>query len=214
MALSVSIIDYDVGNLLSVTRAFAAVGADPVLASSPDEIQSAERLVLPGVGAFKDGMKELERRGFSNAILRYCESQRPFLGICLGMQMMLTSSEEFGSHQGLDLISGRVVKVPDVGSKGTRHKIPHIGWNTLCPGGSAGGWDQTILMGLPQDPAVYFVHSYAAEPYDPSHSLATCDYDGVRITAVVYQDNVIGTQFHPEKSGPIGLRMLKNFMAM
>jgi glutamine amidotransferase len=210
MTAPVVVVDYGIGNVLSVMRAFAHLGAAPRLSSDPAEVAQADRLVLPGVGAFRDGMAGLEAARLTEAVHRFAGRGRPFLGICLGMQMMLDSSEEFGSHAGLGLIPGRIVAVPPRGADGSPHKVPHIGWNRLRRGPS--GWDGTILQDLPADPAVYFVHSFMAEPDDPGHRLADCDYGGQRVGAVVRRDHLHGCQFHPEKSGPVGLKILENFL--
>lgn len=208
----VVIIDYGVGNLLSVTRAFEAIGGTPELSSAPEAVRRADRLVLPGDGAFGYGMGELRSRGLDEAVLEFTRNERPFLGICLGMQLMLDGSEEFGEHSGLGLIPGRVVRMPAVDADGRSRRIPHIGWNALLPG--CAGWDGTPLNGLtPGESAVYFVHSFMAQPKEPTHQLAECDYDGLTVSAVIRRDALTGCQFHPEKSGPAGLRILANFMA-
>ncbi len=207
----VVVVDYGMGNLLSVTRALDRVGADVVLATTPRAVADAGRLVLPGVGAFGDGMAGVKARGLVDAIRRFASMERPFLGICLGMQMMLEVSEEFGICEGLGLIPGRNVAVPANGLGGAPRKIPHIGWNRLLS--SAGrGWDGTILAGLPENAAVYFVHSFMAMPEAAENRVADCDYDGVRIAAAIGCGHLYGCQFHPEKSGPVGLRILENFV--
>lgn len=210
MTARVIVVDYGLGNVLSVTRAFDHVGAAPLLSSDPGIVEKADRLVLPGVGAFRDGMAGLAAAGLKDAVLGFAERGRPFLGICLGMQMMLDVSEEFGNHAGLGMIPGRVIPVPTHGKDGTPHKIPHIGWNDLTP--TTGDWNGTILKDLPAKAAVYFVHSFMSEPADPAHKLADCDYSGQRVGAVIRRDHLYGCQFHPEKSGPLGLRILENFM--
>lgn len=206
-----TIVDYGTGNLLSVSRAFEHCGADVLISSSPADVLKADRLVLPGVGAFKNGMDELTRRGLAGAIRDYATFERPFLGICLGMQMMLETSEEFGMHEGLGLIPGSVLAIPHA-SNGVTRKIPHIGWNTLRLGGSIHGWEQSILDGLtPETASTYFVHSYSVQPLDPSYVLAECMYDGCPVTAAVSSGLIYGCQFHPEKSGETGLTILRNF---
>jgi imidazole glycerol-phosphate synthase subunit HisH len=207
---AVTVIDYGMGNLHSVCHAFEHIGCEVLLTASPQDVARAERLVLPGVGAFKDGMAELDKRGLVGAIRDYAASGRPVLGICLGMQMLLESSDEFGDHEGLGLINGVVRVVPKTGANDVTHKIPHIGWNRLLP--CSGAWDRTILNGIAQGTEVYFVHSYTAHPADEALRLADADYDGCRISAAVRKDRVYGCQFHPEKSGPAGLQMLRNFV--
>lgn len=210
----VTVIDYGIGNLLSVCRAFEHCGAEVLLADSPSDVESAERLVLPGVGAFTDGMAGLSTGGFIGPIRKYVKTGRPFLGICLGMQMMLETSEEFGVHEGLGLIPGNVVAIPCTGSNGKSHKIPHIGWNALLPPTPVADWKETILAGITPGIAVYFVHSFAAVPSNPAHRLADCDYNGRVISAAVKCGNLYGCQFHPEKSGEAGLRIINNFSAV
>lgn len=213
-ATQATIVDYGSGNLLSVARACAAVGADVQLSAEPAEIARAERLIVPGVGAFGDCMRALEQRGLLDAILRFVQSERPLLGICVGMQILLSVGEEFGETSGLGIIPGRVRAIPKTGADGRPHKVPHIGWNELTPpaGERIERWSKTPLAALAPNTAVYFVHSFAAEPTDPRHRLAECDYGGQIITAAVARDHICGTQFHPEKSGPAGLAILAAFL--
>jgi len=211
MPPDVVVLDYGMGNVGSVLRALAACGVAAELSGEYEAIASAGRLILPGVGAFGDGMEELGRRGLTGPILAFARSGRPFLGICLGMQMMLSVSEEFGPVSGLGLIEGTVRAIPNRGSNGQPHKVPHVGWNRLVPcNGSAGA----LLDGIGPDAAGYFVHSYSAVPDSPDHIAADCDYDGCRIAAVIRSGALYGCQFHPEKSGPTGLRILHNFLSL
>ncbi len=167
---------------------------------------------MPGVGAFADGMAGLRERGFIEPIKEYAKKNRPFLGICLGMQMMLEIGEEFGTHEGLGLIPGKVVRISDTGTDNQLHKIPHIGWNALKKTKLFLSWDKSILDGINQGEAVYFVHSFAAVPTYESNRLANCIYNGLEITATVQSNNLYGCQFHPEKSGKVGLRIIENFL--
>ena len=208
----VTIVDYGIGNLYSVTRALEVCGASVRLTTNHEHIEDAERVVLPGVGAFADGMKGLRQRGQIDPVLRFMKSGRPFLGICVGMQLLLEVGEEFGEHAGLGVFRGRVSPIPVTGTDGKPHRIPHIGWNALLPPERGRDWRGTILADLPPEPAVYFVHSFAPVPANDNVRLADCSYDGRRISAVVSTGNVHGCQFHPEKSGPIGLRILQNFL--
>ena len=211
---SVTIIDYGVGNLMSAQRAFEAVGGHPVFSNDPEAIRNAERLVLPGVGAFGNGMRELRSRGLVEALQAYATCGRPLLGICLGMQLMLEMGEEFGHHEGVGLLSGRVVAIPPMSDEGWKRRIPNIGWSRLCHAGDR-SWDATILDGLkPDETSVYFVHSFMAVPDDPSWRLADTVYDGVPLCAVFSRGMLHGCQFHPEKSGRAGLRILANFMKL
>lgn len=207
----VTVIDYGVGNLLSVTRALEYCGAEVSLTDSPDEIIKSERLVLPGVGAFEDGMKGLRDKNLIDAIKLFAEMNKPFLGICLGMQLMLDSSEEFGNHMGLGLISGKVQAIPNKGMNGESHKIPHIGWAGLQIKHNS---HNTILSDIPKDSCVYFVHSFCVVPSDDAHRLADCTYNGRVISASIHSGNIYGCQFHPEKSGEVGLKILSNFIAL
>jgi imidazole glycerol-phosphate synthase subunit HisH len=213
MTNKIVIVDYGLGNLLSVVRAFNFVGIEAVISDLPTDFESATHLVLPGVGAFSIGMQGLAQRKLIDPIKKFAASGRPTLGICLGMQMLFEESEEFGHHQGLGLIPGKVVAVPQLGSDGKPHKIPHIGWNELClPQGQAlQSWQQSILKEVHPGQSAYFVHSYAAMPLLESDRLADVQYDGVVISAAVRHNNVYGCQFHPEKSGPVGLSIVKAF---
>ena len=214
MSVEVTVVDYDAGNLFSVSRAVETCGGTVVLAETPDQIASARRLILPGVGAFSAGMAALEERRLVDAIIRYAESGRPLLGICLGMQLLMDVGEEFGRHRGLGLIGGTVVPVPGRGIDNQPHPIPHIGWNQLRPANGEVSWTEKILDGVTAGQAVYFVHSFMAEPTDPNHRIADSYYDGQRVTAIIGRDAIIGVQFHPEKSAATGLGMIANFMAM
>lgn len=209
---TVTIVDYGIGNLFSVQRAFEMCGCAVSLASDADGIDAAERLVLPGVGAFADGMRGLRERGLVEPLQRYAAADRPLLGICLGMQMLATVSEEFGEHGGLGLIPGRVVAVPknDI-EHGIRLKIPHIGWSALSPAEGV-DWSETPLRTVPPSGSVYLVHSFHMRPEAPRDLLAACEYGGHRITAAVGRGRIFGFQFHPEKSGEIGLSILKAFV--
>ena len=209
--VDVTVIDYGVGNLLSVQRGFEHCGARVTVTSDPQVILGADRLVLPGVGAFRDAMQELDVRGLPAVIRTYAASGKPLLGICLGMQMLLDESEEFGITQGLGLIPGRVVPVPAQTTDGDAQKIPHIGWSALYPAHDS--WSGTPLDEIQAGSAVYFVHSFMAQTRNATHRLADCVYGGHRIPAVIGSGNVFGCQFHPEKSGEVGLGILRAFCA-
>ncbi|WP_303673631.1 imidazole glycerol phosphate synthase subunit HisH [Vampirovibrio chlorellavorus] len=212
MKRRVSIVDYGMGNLFSVSRALEHCGADPVFVTTPVQVAQAERLILPGVGAFADGMAGLKERGLVEALRAYHLSGKPLLGICLGMQMLLETNEEFGLHQGLGLLRGKVTAIPKVGTDQIPHKIPHIGWNSLSLPPQQPAWERTILAGIPEQTRMYFVHSYTAFPTHEENRLADADYNGQRISAVVHSGNLFGCQFHPEKSGPWGLKIIENFI--
>jgi len=208
---TVTIIDYGIGNLLSVARAFEHCGANIVLTDDPAKITGADFLVLPGVGAFADGMAGLKERKLVDPILEFAITGRPFLGICLGMQMMLDESEEFGANEGLGLVPGRVVAIPAVGSDGIAHKIPHIGWNEIVTP-EAIEWQGTILDGIIPGSSFYFVHSFTAIPTHHEHRLADCYYNRQLISAAIRKDNLYGCQFHPEKSGVLGHHIIEKFL--
>ena len=210
----VTLIDYGIGNLFSVQRALELCGAEVIVTSDPQQIKLAERLILPGVGAFSDGMKGLVEYGIDSAVIAHAENGRPLLGICLGMQLLATVSEEFGHHKGLNIIPGRVLPVPATTSDGRPHKVPHIGWASLQRPKRLTNWNDTILAGLNEDDEVYLVHSYSVLPDDEAYRLVNCDYNGRSICTAIRRDNVYGTQFHPEKSGLVGLRILRNFCSL
>lgn len=209
----ITVIDYGVGNLLSVQRGLEHCGARVILTSDPDVVAAAKRVVLPGVGAFSNAMQALESRGMVPALQEVARSGKPLLGICLGMQLLLEESEEFGQAKGLGLIPGRVVPVPTHTVNGEPQKIPHIGWNGLVVSESRGNWAGTLLQDNAPDEAVYFVHSFMAVPTDRAHRLADCIYGGHRVSAAIAKDRITGCQFHPEKSGEIGLKILRRFCA-
>jgi glutamine amidotransferase len=208
----VTIIDYGIGNILSVTRAFEHCGASVLLTDDPKKIIGADYLVLPGVGAFADGMAGLIERGLVEPIKAFAAKERPLLGICLGMQLMLDESEEFGANEGLGLIPGKVVAIPAVGSDGVPHKIPHIGWNEITPPEPT-SWQNSILEETPIGTPFYFVHSFTAFP-EQQYRLADCNYNGVLISAAIRNRNVYGCQFHPEKSGEAGLKIVTRFLGL
>ncbi len=211
MSQQVTVLDYGIGNLLNVCRALEAMGATVQLASRAQPgIGDASRMVLPGVGAFGDGMQEMKKRGLDDVVKRFAQTQRPFLGICVGMQMLFDASEEMGEHLGLGLMGGRVAPVPAAGLDGQPHRIPHIGWRELR---MVRAWEGTVLQDMEPGMRVYFVHSFAAVPADRGVILAESVYDGMPICAAVQKDNLLGCQFHPERSAAGGLRMLRRFLA-
>lgn len=203
----VTVVDYGMGNLLSVARALEKCGAEVRLESSPLFVPKADRLVLPGVGAFGDAMVELRQRDLVEPIAVFAASGRPLLGICLGMQLLLDGSDEFGTHAGLGLVPGWVRRLPEQDGI----KLPHIGWSAIRA--SMGrNWSGTILEGISCGQEFYFVHSYGAVPSNPKDSLAETAYGESFFSSVVSKDNVTGTQFHPEKSGEVGLAVIRNFL--
>jgi len=205
----ITIIDYGMGNLRSVQKGFERLGYAAQVTADPRVVAQAERLVLPGVGAFRDCIRNLRDGGFVEPILRHVESGRPFLGICLGLQLLFTESEEFGTHQGLGIIPGRVVRFPEGMSVGNeRLKVPHMGWNQIAIRRPA-----PLFAGIADGSAVYFVHSYHVVPDDPAVVATETEY-GRTFCSAIWKDNVVATQFHPEKSQAVGLKMLENFGRM
>ena len=207
------VVDYGIGNIRSVCRAFEHCGADVELTGDSRRISHADRVVLPGVGAIGDCLDELSRRGLIDALKRFADLDRPFLGICVGMQLMLERSFEFGQHECLGWIDGEVAAIPTRGADEVPHKIPHIGWNNIELPEGRDGWENTIFEGIEPGNSVYFVHSFAAIPTESSLRLADTLYGGMRICAAVAQGTISGTQFHPEKSGSVGLRIISNFIS-
>ena len=204
----VTVVDYGVGNIFSVRRALESVGAEVVLTSDVERISDADRLVLPGVGAFSDGMRELRERGLVNVLRAYGESGRPMLGICLGMQLLGSSSTEFGMHEGLGLIPGSVVQIPRYTTTDQPQRVPSIGWCQLHTHKHVR--DDDVIGNRCE--YVYMVHSYHLRTDDPVHTTHSYDYGGHQLTAAIRLGKVWGTQFHPEKSGTVGLRMLASWV--
>lgn len=210
-APEITVIDYGVGNLLSVQRGLEHCGAKVLMTSDPQKVVTAGRVVLPGVGAFANAMQALRRLGMDAAVREVVARGTPLLGICLGMQLLLDESEEFGIASGLGVIPGRVIPVPTRSLSGEVQKIPHIGWNGLHPTGRENRWMGTLLEDNKKADAAYFVHSFMSVTAEPSFRIAHCLYGGHEIPAVIGRDQVTGCQFHPEKSGSVGLKMLKRF---
>lgn len=201
--MRVTVVDSGMGNLHSVVKALRKVGAQVLVTSDPQDVDSAEKLVLPGVGAFAENVKALVSRDLWNPVWAHAWRGFPFLGICVGMQLLLDESEEFGSHKGFGIIPGKVMalKAP---------KVPHVGWNSLL---RLNSWDATPLQGLKEGADVYFVHSFVAVPADADDVLAFTTVEENRgIVAAVRRGNVWGTQFHPEKSGEVGLAILRKWV--
>ena len=197
----VTIIDYGAGNLRSVAKALESLGHTPLVTNSASDVTHADRLILPGVGAAADTMTSLERLGLAEPVVRYIESGRPFFGVCLGLQVLLDGSEEGGWQPCLGVIPGRVRLLPP------GRKVPHMGWNQVSQTAR-----HPIFAGIPDDTNFYFVHSYYADPTDPAAIAGQTEY-GVVFPSVLIRGNVVATQFHPEKSSDLGLRLYANFMA-
>ena len=208
----VTIIDYGSGNLLSLKRAFEYLGADVIITNENNLILKASRIVLPGVGAFSKAMESIEKLEIKETIISAADKNIPFLGVCLGMQLLFTESEEFQITNGLNLIQGRVISVPNKSISGRRLILPHIGWNSLFPSKNLNSWKGSILENNKISDEVYFIHSFMAAPQKIDSKVAECIYGDHKITAVVEKNNIIGCQFHPEKSGEAGLKILKTFI--
>ncbi len=198
----IAIIDYNMGNLWSVLNAFRKIGAAAKLTAKPEEVRQADAIVLPGVGAFAQAMDNLNQLGMSEVIRERTADGVPFLGFCLGLQLLLSESEEDGKHSGLDIIKGKVVRFPP------GEKVPQMGWNKVSQ-----TKDDPILDGLPDSPHMYFAHSYYVVPEDTSDILGETEY-GIKFASMLARGRIYATQFHPEKSGDIGLAMLKNFVKL
>jgi imidazole glycerol-phosphate synthase subunit HisH len=199
----IALIDYGIGNLRSVQKALQAVGADVQLTEDPAVILAADKVVLPGVGAFGDGMRGLQSRGLDTIVLQIARRGTPLLGICVGMQLLFEVGEELGEFPGLGLLPGRVKRFPETGLK-----IPQTGWNQIEP---AAGW-HPLLAGLPTGSYAYFNHSFYCDA-SPADTIGWTEY-GLRYASVVARGNILGAQFHPEKSQSVGLRILRNFVEM
>lgn len=210
----VGIVDYGMGNLMSVSKAFESLGALPLVSGEPDDLMRAEGLVLPGVGAFHDCVANLKRNSLDEFVVSWIREGKPFLGICLGLQVLFTKSYEFGEHEGLGIIRGTVKRFPEgfieyeVAGKKVKEKlkIPHMGWNSVrYPEGSP------FFSGIPQDSYFYFVHSYYVDPEDNGVRSARTNY-GIEFVSAVEKGNIVAVQFHPEKSQKVGIQFLKNFL--
>ena len=199
----IAIIDYGVGNLFSLKSSFAAIGAEAVVTGDPDRIRAADRIILPGVGAFEDAARKLRDSGMTALVTEQAAAGKPVMGICLGMQLLFDKSYEYGEHEGLGLIGGAVKPIAEVIPAG--YKVPHIGWNAL----TFTGEKSPLFRYLSEGDCVYFVHSYYATDCGEAVT-ATAEY-GAPLTAAVERGNVYGCQFHPEKSGRVGLSILKAF---
>jgi glutamine amidotransferase len=213
---SVVVLDYGLGNLFSVAGALQKIGAKRVeITSDKKSVQKADLLILPGVGAFGDGMSNLQERDLVGSINDFATSGRPVLGVCLGMQLLMSKSEEFGHHTGLNLVAGKARRLRPQGNGG--FKVPQIGWNTLHPptgvSHETGLWENTVLGDLNEGSFMYFLHSYVVEPDKEAVCLANTSYGGYSFCSVLKMGNVTGVQFHPERSGEEGLSIYRSFIA-
>tara|TARA_B100000029_G_scaffold516260_1_gene628237 strand:- start:2589 stop:3224 length:636 start_codon:yes stop_codon:yes gene_type:complete len=209
--MNIVIIDYGMGNVRSVLRGVEKVGYKAKVSCREEDILKADKVIFPGVGAFGDGMRELQSRELDEIIPDFVKSGRQLLAICVGMQLLFDVSEEHGFHKGLGLLPGKIVRIPDAEDGSIVRKIPHIGWNVIMPG-ERHNWRGTILDNIQTGESCYFVHSFMAMVGNYQHLLAHCIYEGVSITAAVSHENLTGLQFHPEKSGVVGLSILNEFL--
>jgi len=203
----IAVIDYEIGNLRSVQRAIERVGGQVELVRTAEELARADKIVLPGVAAFKDAMDELRAQGLVEPIREAIAAGKPYLGFCLGLQLLFETSHEDGEHEGLGVLAGTVERF-DLADVDASLTVPHMGWNTIT-------WDRPapMLDGLDQGTHVYFAHSYHVVPADPSIIATTTDY-GRPFTSAIWRDNIFATQFHPEKSQAVGLKLLENFVRL
>lgn len=202
----ITIVDYGVGNLHSVVNAFKHLGENPRISEEAEEILTSDAIVLPGVGSFQAGIEGLKIRKLDKAIKDFAKTNKPILGICLGAQLLMSKGYEFGTFDGLDIIPGQVEMFKKI-----KDKIPHIGWNeVIMPKKSS--WNKTILSSVKQHSDLYFVHSYLLKPNNKKNILSLTKYGGLEFCSAIYKDNIYGCQFHPEKSGEVGLKIIKNFI--
>lgn len=204
----VIIIDYNLGNLFSVKQACDTVGMNAKISSSITDIQEADALILPGVGAFIEAMNNLNTMGLVDPIKNAVSSGKPFFGICLGLQLIFSKSEEFGSGEGLDLIKGTIKKFP-THINDVKIKVPQISWNKISPFKQS--WDNSPLFNIPENEFMYFVHSYFVQPDSEECIMTTTNYEGLDYCSAVYKDNIFATQFHPEKSASKGIQIYHNW---
>ena len=205
----ITIIDYGCGNILNLARAIKFLGYEVETTHEVKRIINSSHVILPGVGAFGNAMKQLEKYSLQKTIIEYAQLNKPLLGICIGMQILFTLSYEFGVHKGLNLIEGEVIKISN--KKNKEIKIPHVGWNEIYPNNDKKEWKNKILKNSLIGKNFYFVHSFACLTKNSDSTIAVCNYSGISIPAVVSVDNIFGCQFHPEKSADNGLAFLKIF---
>lgn len=217
MSRKTIVVDYGIGNVFSVCNAIGKVGGIADLTGDPDAIRKADRIILPGVGAYARAMEALKSDGIADALKEFIATGRPFMGVCIGMQVLMERSTEFGKHEGLGFVPGEVRRIPDTSPSGQHLRVPHIGWAGLKPSGNLGpeSWRSTPLehMGSAGG-SVYFVHSYHCLPSEASDRIAFADYDGFEVTAAIRRDNIVGVQFHPERSGTAGQQILHSFLKL
>lgn len=204
--VKIAIVDYKLSNLFSVAHACEYVGLETLITSDPKEVSEADALILPGVGAFADAMKNLDKFGLIEPMLSHIKNKKPFLGVCLGLQLLFEESEEFGSHRGLGVFKGKVVKFPPENPKGEKIRVPHIGWDKVEIKKQS-----SLFTGFKNLEFMYFVHSYYVKPAEDDIIAASTNYEGIDFVSAVSKDNIFAVQFHPEKSGKNGPLLYRNF---
>ena len=210
--MNVVVIDLGIGNLMSIIRALEYFGAKVVVTSDSQTILNSSHVVLPGDGAFNFAMEQIKKRNLLKTLKNFSDSKSNLLGICIGMQILFDKSSEFKNTDGLGLISGKVVPIPSKSKEGSKLTIPHMGWNNLHKAEHLKNWSNTLLEDNKVMDEMYFIHSYMAVPSNLSNRIADCIYGGYKLAAVVMKNNIVGCQFHPEKSGKLGLKILKKFI--
>lgn len=211
----VAIVDFGMGNLFSVHEACERMGLASTITRSPETVLKADGVILPGVGAMPDAMRTLRESGLADALVQTAAEERPLLGICLGLQLLMSEGTEFEPHEGLGIIRGSVVRFEGTSPDGRRRKVPHVGWNTVQqPHERLDAWEGTPLAGIAAGTFMYFVHSYHVVPRDLDVVVARTEYGGAEFCSALRRRNVFGCQFHPERSGPQGLHMFKRFTSL
>lgn len=205
---TVAIVDYQLSNLFSVKNACSYVGLNPIITCDKIEIINADAVILPGVGAFGDAMKNLKKLGLINPIKKFISSGKPFMGVCLGMQLLFSESEEFGAHRGLNIVKGTVVKFFN---RSKKIKVPQIGWNRIYS--KTNNWGKSPLRNSANNEYMYFVHSYFVKPKEKSSILTYTNYEGIEYCSGIFYKNIFATQFHPEKSGKEGIKIYANWLS-
>jgi len=208
---NILIIDYNLGNIFSVQNACKYNGTNTIVSNDKKDIESADAIILPGVGAFGDAMDNMRKLDLIEPIKDFIHSKKPFMGVCLGMQLLFTESEEFGNHKGLDIIKGQIKKFPTIGSSNNKIKVPQVGWNKLVNDKNT-QWMNSPLSSINNDSFMYFVHSYFACPDDESVILSKTVYEDISYCSSILKDNIFATQFHPEKSAETGVNIYANWL--
>jgi glutamine amidotransferase len=207
---TIVILDYGLGNLFSVQHVCQHLGYETTITQDKNDIASADAVILPGVGAFGDAIRNMHALDLVSPVRDFISSGKPFMGVCLGMQLLFSESEEFGTHKGLDIIEGSIKKFPSAGADGNKIRVPQISWNHVFQ--TNAGWNGSPLAGMENGTYMYFVHSYYAIPADPSVVLTETEYEGIRYCSAVKRGNVFATQFHPEKSAVKGIEVYRNWL--